>query len=1001
MKERFQKFLTLIWIILFVYFIINILHLSWYIASPEGFWGFSYFIQVIRAVLLVLILIVISVFAIWLFVSALISLLKKKSTVNDLIKTLGVIIFIIVITAFNSVWAGSFSFFLSSHLSEKYSLINRTDEYLNKDKFEKAYKLAVKSYDNEQNRNVGWFFILSKLYSQTDFDKKQKLLSKYKATINYGYCLKETLNEDNGEKFFKESILIAKSPLLIEQQTNLLIFPTLSLAEINLNRQNFKVADNYFDNFYDLIRDSDSEDTNQIINTYLIFAEQASRVGDFKKSTKLQMESLNIYEKSDLSKKSNKYLALLLGASASELYNENFTNASNLLLKSKSIAEDKDNRPIYLTYLNVKAQYCLLAGMNNQGDENIIEKSFKEKIFGSSIDDLSLQEKMIKESEQCFKDLVKKSKDISGKNSYNYLDSLIKLGNFYYLTSQFEMAKNIFDKTLDLIEPVKHDNKEVYHDIYIKNLKIKSLKQRIDISKLDEFENFLFDNLNSNYLMLTEEEKEKYIFHLNKKFDFINDFYVKENSELARERLYNNIISVKNVALSSNSALRDYIRNSNNEIKSSFNELLNEKNKMSMSSANYNSNIKTAELIKIKEKKLLEKVYKDPTFKQYLPKYIDWKQIRDSLHHNEVAIEIFNLTISKYPKQNSQYYALLIEPDSKSPQLIELFKEDELKDLLNVGGDTKTRVNSIYNLNNKKLFNLVFAPIEKYLKEDSKIYLSKSGILHNISIPALTKNKRWNVYVLGNTRQITSQNDLRKTDKAVLFGDIDYTSSSDSISDRNRSNNFFKYTYKSLKYTKDEVEKIGELFLNHEEKNLKIHTGIEASEQAFRNISGTETDIIHLATHGYYYNSNNFSLFNDSQFETTSLLRSGLLLAGINNYGLNTPENDGNLTSLEISAMDFSNVDLIVLSACETGLGDVLGSEGVFGLQRAFKIAGAKAMIVSLWQVPDKQTSDLMFKFYSYYLNGQSKYEALRNAQKDLKVDYPDPYYWGAFELIE
>jgi CHAT domain-containing protein len=99
--------------------------------------------------------------------------------------------------------------------------------------------------------------------------------------------------------------------------------------------------------------------------------------------------------------------------------------------------------------------------------------------------------------------------------------------------------------------------------------------------------------------------------------------------------------------------------------------------------------------------------------------------------------------------------------------------------------------------------------------------------------------------------------------------------------------------------------------------------------------------------------------------------------------------------------MDMSNTDLIVLSACETALGDLQGNEGVIGLQRAFRMAGVKQLIVSLWRIPDKETAELMSIFYNKLLNGQSAREALRSAQLKIKQKYPAPYYWAAFVLVE
>jgi CHAT domain-containing protein len=111
---------------------------------------------------------------------------------------------------------------------------------------------------------------------------------------------------------------------------------------------------------------------------------------------------------------------------------------------------------------------------------------------------------------------------------------------------------------------------------------------------------------------------------------------------------------------------------------------------------------------------------------------------------------------------------------------------------------------------------------------------------------------------------------------------------------------------------------------------------------------------------------------------------------------------DGILTAYEISQMDLSSTELVVLSACETGLGDIKGSEGVYGLQRAFKIAGAKHILMSLWQVPDQQTARLMSLFYKNWLSEKIPVaDALRAAQNALRERGYDPFYWAGFVLVE
>src|SRR5581483_3334823 len=131
------------------------------------------------------------------------------------------------------------------------------------------------------------------------------------------------------------------------------------------------------------------------------------------------------------------------------------------------------------------------------------------------------------------------------------------------------------------------------------------------------------------------------------------------------------------------------------------------------------------------------------------------------------------------------------------------------------------------------------------------------------------------------------------------------------------------------------------------------------------------------------------------------LLRSGLALAGANIWlcGGSPPAEaeDGMLTAEDVTGMDLLDTELVVLSACETGLGQVHVGEGVFGLRRAFAVAGARTLVMSLWKVPDEQTKELMVDFYQRILRGEPRAEALRQAQQTVRARHPDPYYWGAF----
>ena len=181
--------------------------------------------------------------------------------------------------------------------------------------------------------------------------------------------------------------------------------------------------------------------------------------------------------------------------------------------------------------------------------------------------------------------------------------------------------------------------------------------------------------------------------------------------------------------------------------------------------------------------------------------------------------------------------------------------------------------------------------------------------------------------------------------------------------------------------------------------------------------------ILHLATHGFFlpdqerdpnrdgrglgFDFGEFAGAKDSLARLSGpmmenpMLRSGLALAGANTWlkrgELPETAEDGLLTAEDVTGLDLLATELVVLSACETGLGQVHVGEGVFGLRRAFVLAGAKTLVMSLWKVPDEPTRELMEDFYGRLLAGRGRAEALREAQLAMKAKYPDPFYWGAF----
>lgn len=277
--------------------------------------------------------------------------------------------------------------------------------------------------------------------------------------------------------------------------------------------------------------------------------------------------------------------------------------------------------------------------------------------------------------------------------------------------------------------------------------------------------------------------------------------------------------------------------------------------------------------------------------------------------------------------------------------------------------------------------------------------------------------------------------ELSNNNRSVLFGGVNYEIDSSELIAANSelteetiasraqinfnnaesTNRGGQWNY--LKWTEKEIQALG-LILKESHISSTSYTGFHATEENLKSLgeSNSSPRILHVATHGFFFadpklksESSPIVLGEESVFKISEhpMIRSGLLLAGSNytwktGKPINEKMEDGILTAYEVSHLNLSNTELVVLSACETGLGEIKGNEGVYGLQRAFKIAGAKYLIMSLWQVPDFQTQELMTTFYSKWLKEKlSIPDAFRSAQKEMREKYQNPYFWAGFVLVE
>ena len=284
-----------------------------------------------------------------------------------------------------------------------------------------------------------------------------------------------------------------------------------------------------------------------------------------------------------------------------------------------------------------------------------------------------------------------------------------------------------------------------------------------------------------------------------------------------------------------------------------------------------------------------------------------------------------------------------------------------------------------------------------YLNEGETVFFSPTGILHQLAIENLpftesnTMGDRYNLVRLSSTRELAIHQPAIPHKTATLYGGISYDVSADELQAQSAA--YPSLAFRSvindtinrgrvgyLPGTKSEIEGI-QTALSNKKVRVQTYTSSAANEESFKALSGTRQNILHIATHGFYWaDSTNID----------PMERSGLLLAGANmtlsGHSDRLPEGvqDGILTAKEISTLDLRETDIVVLSACETAQGVITG-EGVFGLQRAFKMAGAKTIMMTLWQVNDRATNLFMTSFFRHYSQGMSKRQAFRLAQQEVR----------------
>jgi len=522
----------------------------------------------------------------------------------------------------------------------------------------------------------------------------------------------------------------------------------------------------------------------------------------------------------------------------------------------------------------------------------------------------------------------------------------------------------------------------------------------------------------------TENDKLRFYSMLKERFEMYNNFVAvnyKNRPELISD-MYNYHIATKGLILEYAKGLEDKVNQSGDEnlIKKTleWKELKKQQSYLSGLSQRERQS-KGIDLNKLTAKadKLEKEISKTIGFSS--PKRVSWKDIKKKLKPGEAAVEIVRFKyFSKGWSDSTFYAAMIVDSETKDNPKMVLFLDGAKMDGFHYQ-TYKKMVKSKFP--DRKSYRVFWKPIDEALGDTKTVYLSLDGVYNNISINSLLKpDKRYviddrQIKIISNTKNLVTSSPSPKFAKdAILVGNPDYKSGGQGPKAKSKEeidNLEIKpgqIVISPLPGTQKEVASIKEQLTKSGWKS-ETRTDKSATEGFFKNLQ--RPGVLHVATHGYFLDDieeleggKSFGIELDQAYQNP-LLRSGLLFSGASdylNYDGTSYYNDENgiLTAYEAVNLDLTDTKLVVLSACETGLGKIMNGEGVFGLQRSFQIAGAENIIMSLWTVNDETTQQLMDEFYTQWLSGKTVSDAFRTAQLNIKERFPQPYYWAAFVLL-
>lgn len=732
----------------------------------------------------------------------------------------------------------------------------------------------------------------------------------------------------------------------------------------------YNEAEQYFTDAVQAVKDQVGEQTQEyatVLNNQAIFFSKIGRIEQAIEKSKAAIALL------DKLKVKDQHTTVGFQSNLALLYQQTgkFAEAESIYLKLESSLKTFSDNPYYAGVLD---NLALLYIQMNKLDK-------VENYFQRSAD-------------------IYKKKQIT-----SYAKVLNDLGNFYRMQGRFDVAEQKLSESMT----IRMGALDANHPNYVKSEEDLGILywKKGDLAKaytnLQSAMNKSLDFVDRFFPPMSEAEKTKYWDILQPRFQRFFNYALEAaatNPAIVND-LYNYQIATKALLLNSTNKIKHAILGSGNpDLIKEYTSWLDKKETL----ARYYS-LSKDELVEQKidlpaleqEANNIERSLsqKSGDFSQgYTAERITFNKIASLLSDTEAVVELIRIrSFDKDFTNDSKYAALVLTKNATAPKLL----------VLDNGNQLETRYAKFYrNAIQQKIadqysYEQFWARIEPSLAGKKTIYISPDGVYNQINLNTLKKPEgdfvinKFDLAIIGNSKDlIVLKNEKPKVSKkdAFLLGFPNYGGTSIA----------------ALPGTKVEVEGISKI-LKLSGYQVSLSQQGEATEAKIKSMKGPA--LVHIATHGYFLQDAESAVgVTAESAKDNPLLRSGLLLAGASKTMSgevlpNLESNDnGVLTAYEAMNLNLNGTNLIVMSACETGLGDVRAGEGVYGLQRAFIVAGAKSLVMSLWKVDDVATQALMTNFYTNLSKGGSKLKAFKLAQQQLMLKYKEPYYWGAFVMV-